>query len=408
MSESPSFAEQPGHQQLTEPFAEPKLRCLDWIRRLVSYDTTSRNSNLELITAVITECERLGLTARVFPAPAQEKANVVVTVPDRYGRTDGGVMVSGHTDTVPVDGQAWSCDPFTVRVADGRLYGRGVCDMKGYIGVVLEALPRFAAASLNEPFRVALTYDEELACLGAEHLVAQLPGAGLVPRVVFVGEPTRMQVVTAHKSMSVVQVRFRGVPAHSSLPSAGVNAIEHAAELVLYLRGLADAWVRNGPFDDAYVVPHTTLSVNMLAGGTARNIVPGECLITFEFRSLPEISPEVVISEVKAEAARIGARMNHEHPDADVDVEVLATVPALDSDPGGVAAEYARSCGGVVPGPKVTYGTEAGLFAGLGADAVVCGPGDIAQAHTPDEWIEVSQLAACEEFFDALLHRMTQ
>lgn len=381
------------------------LRSLDWIRRLVAIDTTSRTSNAELIRLVADEGRRLGLEPHVLPGTQEGKCNLLITVPARDGGTGGGLLVSGHTDVVPVDGQDWSSDPFEVRVADGRLHGRGVVDMKGFIGVAVASLPAFAEAGLAHPLHLALTYDEEVGCLGGAVLVEQINELGLTPGAAIVGEPTSMNMVSAHKSMNVVKVIFTGVPGHSSAPAQSVNAVEYAADLVLHLRGLADSWRHNGPFDEGYAVPYSTLAVTMMNGGTAQNIIPGRCEVTFEFRTIAEVAPEDVIAEVRSEAERIAARMARENPAAGVDVEVLASVPAL-ADGSGVAAGVAAELGAVAGGVKVSYGTEAGQFQGIGIDTVVCGPGDIAQAHTPDEWVEIEQVAACERFFDAMLDRL--
>ncbi len=382
-------------------------RSLPWISRLVAIDTTSRNSNRELIDVVADECRRLGLEPHVFDSPDGVKANLVVTVPDRDGGITGGVVISGHTDVVPVDGQAWSSDPFEVRVADGRLYGRGVTDMKGYIGVALEALPRFVEAPLDRPLHLALTYDEEVGCLGGDAIVKQIAELGLMPEVALVGEPTSMQVVSFHKSMNVMRVDFTGVAAHSSLTPQGVNAIEAAGQMVSYLSGIARDWRENGPFDEGFVVPYSTLSVNMISGGTAQNIVPAECSVVFEFRTLPEVDPGEVVAAARAEAERIGSEMSQRNPAAGAALTVMAQVPGL-ANTGRRAPDLAASIGGSAGGPKVTYGTEAGQFLASGVEAIVCGPGDIAQAHTPDEWITIEQVQACEEYFDNLLAHLTR
>lgn len=382
--------------------ATDQLRSLPWISRLVGIDTTSRNSNRELIDVVADECRRLGLEPQLFDSPDGVKANLVVTVPDRDGGRTGGVVISGHTDVVPVDGQAWTSDPFEVRVADGKLYGRGVADMKGYIGAALEALPRFVEASLSRPVHLALTYDEEVGCLGGDAIVKQIAELGLMPEVALVGEPTSMQVVSFHKSMNVGRVDVTGVASHSSLTPQGVNAIEAASEVVAYLSGVARDWRENGPFDDGFVVPYSTLSVNMISGGTAQNIVPAEASVVFEFRTLPEVDPHEVIEAVRAEVERIGSALSARNPAAGASLTVLAQVPGL-ANTGSAAPELATAIGAAGLGPKVTYGTEAGQFLASGVEAIVCGPGDIVQAHTPDEWVTIDQVRLCEQYFDNLL-----
>lgn len=381
---------------------------LDWIRRLVSIDTTSRDSNLELIDVVAAHLREHGLEPHIFPDETGAKANLVVTIPAADGSVSGGVLLSGHTDVVPVDGQEWSSDPFDAQVRDGRLYGRGTADMKAFSAVVLHLLPQLREAELTEPIHLALSYDEEVGCLGGAHIVKQIADLGLAPRAAIVGEPTSMRVIKAHKSMNVLRVTFGGVAAHSSLTSEGVNAVEYAARLITYLRDRADEWRTRGPFDDAFVVPCTTASVNMVSGGTANNIVPQRCEVTCEFRTIGAVDPADVIADVRARAAELEAQMRAENERASVRVDVIAQVPGLDAAPDTPAGRLALSLGALDCDDKVTYGTEAGQFAGSGIETVVCGPGDIAQAHGPDEFIELSQIEACEAFVLRLVQQLTQ
>lgn len=219
---------------------------LPWITRLVAIDTTSRDSNLPLIEVVATELREHGIEPEIFPTPDGAKANLVATIPAADGSRTGGVVLSGHTDVVPVDGQDWDSDPFEVTERDGRLYGRGTADMKGFIAVGIAALPQMVAASLREPIHFALTYDEEVGCLGGAQIVKEIAGLGLAPRAAIVGEPTSMRVITGHKSMNVVAVTFHGVAAHSSLTPSGVNAIEYAASFVRFVREQAQEWREHG------------------------------------------------------------------------------------------------------------------------------------------------------------------
>ncbi len=381
-------------------------RSLGWLTRLVALDTTSHLPNLDLIDLVAGECRRLALTPHVFPSPDGTKANLVVTVPDSNGGTTGGVLLSGHTDVVPVTGQAWTGDPFTLRQQDGKLIGRGVADMKGYLAVCVEALERFAAARLREPLHLTLTYDEEPGCIGGAALMGQIASLGIRPSMALIGEPTSMEVVSFHKSSNRVRVRFTGAEAHSSLTPRGVNAVEYAAEMVVFLRGIADRWRTQGPFDEGYVVPYSTLSVNTIAGGTAGNIIAGACELTVDYRTIEQDDPQQVLAEVRAKAAGLSARMAQVRPGAGAEVEVLAQAPGL-ANHGSAAAALATVIGAAPDGPKVAYGTEAGQFHQAGIDAIVCGPGDIAQAHTADEWITLDQILTAERYLDALLTRMT-
>ncbi|MBP2416645.1 acetylornithine deacetylase [Microlunatus capsulatus] len=381
---------------------------LPWIERLVAIDTTSRNSNLELIEVLEEEMTRLGLSPERIPDATGTKANLVLTLPASDGSTGGGVVLSGHTDVVPVDGQTWSSDPFTPEVRDGRLYGRGTADMKSFIGVVMHQLPELAAASLAEPVHLAFSYDEEVGCLGGAQIAAALGARPEPPRVCIVGEPSSMRVIAGHKSSNLVELVFHGRSAHSSLTPQGVNAIEYAARAVTAVRDLADRRRAEGPFDEAYVVPFTTAGVNVVSGGIATNTVPELCTVRYEFRTVAEDDPAAVIEEITAVARGLEAEMRAEHPSASVDVRVMAQVPSLDSSPDGPAARLAVELGGTPSGDKVTYGTEAGQFADAGIDAVVCGPGDIAQAHAADEYIELDQVVACEQLVATLVDRLTR
>jgi acetylornithine deacetylase len=386
----------------------PRPASLPWIERLVALDTTSRNSNLELIEVLEEEMQRLGLTPERIPDDDGTKANLVLTLPAADGSTGGGVVLSGHTDVVPVDGQRWSSDPFTPEVRDGRLYGRGTADMKSFIGVIMHRLPDLAAASLSEPVHLAFSYDEEVGCLGGAQIAAALGARPEPPRVCLVGEPTSMRVVAGHKSSNLVEVTFHGRSAHSSLTPQGVNAIEYAARLVSAVRDLADQRRTEGPYDEAYVVPFTTAGVNVVSGGIATNTVPELCTVRYEFRTVSQDDPQGVIDQITARAGELEAQMQAEHAEAHVEVRVMAQVPSLDSRDDGPAYRLATELGGEPSADKVTYGTEAGQFANAGIDAVVCGPGDIAQAHAADEYVELAQIEACERLVDALVARLTR
>ena len=384
-------------------------RSLDWVIRLCSIDSTSRLSNLPVIDLVADEARRLGLDPKICPRPDNpEKANLLVTIPAADGSTAGGVVLSGHTDVVPVDGQDWHSDPFAPEVRDGKLYGRGTCDMKGFIGVAVALLPDMIAADLTEPIHLALSYDEEIGCIGGEQIVKDIANLGLTPRAAIIGEPSSMRVITGHKSVNLCKITFHGRAAHSSLTSAGVNAVEYAAQFITWVRGRADDWKANGPFDEAYELPYTTSGSNMVNGGIASNTVPELCVVHSEFRTVPGVDQHVTMAEYEAYARELEVRMKAEHESASVDFEVLAAVPGLDTPADAETTSLGRELGGVPSDDKVTYGTEAGQFSGAGMEAVVCGPGDIAQAHTANEWIELDQLVACEEFVGRLIERLSR
>jgi acetylornithine deacetylase len=387
--------------------SESPRSSLDWTIDLVGLDTTSRDTNLPLIEVVEAELTRLGIGSTRLPNSDGSKANLVATLPAHDGSTSGGIVLSGHTDVVPVDDQVWESAPFVPEVRDGRLYGRGSADMKSFIGVVMAMLPRFAAADLSEPLHLALSYDEEVGCLGAVDVAEHFRVSGEVPRVCIVGEPTSMRVIAAHKSINLVDLVFHGKAAHSSLTPKGVNAVEYAARAITFIRGIADQRRAEGPFDDAYDVPHTTASVNIVKGGIAGNTVADTCHVQFEFRTIGGDDPRAILKTIEDHVRRLEQEMQSEDPSAHVEIKPIALVPGLDTPSDSEALGLAARLGGVPSADKVTYGTEAGLFDAVGIATVVCGPGDIAQAHSPDEFVEVEQIAACEQFMQALLDHLT-
>ncbi len=382
--------------------------ALDWIMRLVSLDTTSRGSNLELIDVVFQELQRHGLTPTILANGDGTKANLVVTIPADDGRIDGGIALSGHTDVVPVDGQAWDADPFTAQIRNGRLFGRGTCDMKSFIGVILATLPDLARAPLREPVHIVLSYDEEVGCLGAAGMVPELARLGVRPTTCIVGEPTGMRVISGHKSINLLELTVHGVAAHSSLTPQGVNAIEYASRAIGFIRSLAEEFRQQGPYDEAYDVPYTTASVNLVDGGTAGNIVADRCTAQFEFRSIAAVDPIQVRARIQAYCDDLQERMRHENTQARVELRTLAMVPGLDTGGQSPAVHLGAALGGIPSASKVTYGTEAGLFRAAGIETIVCGPGDIRQAHTANEFVELDQIRACETFMhNLLLHLST-
>lgn len=382
----------------------PSDATLDWLRRLVALDTTSRDSNVPLIDAVAEHARGLGLEPHIFPTPDGRKANMVVTIPDAAGAVAGGVMLSGHTDCVPVDGQKWASDPFTLTEREGRLYGRGSADMKGFLACVLAALPTFVERPLSRPLHLAFSYDEEVGCLGAAPLVESVRAAGIVPEVGFVGEPSMMQMIAGHKSVNLIRVHVTGRSAHSSLTDHGVNAIEYGAEIVRYWRGLADSWRTEGPFDAAYPLSYSSASVNQITGGNGVNIVPETCEIVLECRTLPGVvDVPAEIEKLKTFCAEVEGRMKAENDEASVIVDVEAMTVGLELPPDSPAIALGRELGLELSESKVTYGTEAGVYTNAGFPCVVCGPGDISVAHRPDEFVELEQLAACEAFLGRLI-----
>ncbi|MGV8875745.1 MAG: acetylornithine deacetylase [Rhodococcus sp. (in: high G+C Gram-positive bacteria)] len=383
--------------------AVPTDRSLEWVKRLIGVDTTSSISNRPLIDLLATEIRRHGVEPILISDATGTKFNLLATFSPPDGTTTGGVMFSGHTDVVPVDNQAWSSDAFVPEIRAGSLYGRGTCDMKSFIGIVTAALPDIVARPLAEPIHFAFSYDEEIGCLGAGSLVDEVVARNLSPRVCVVGEPTGMRVVRAHKSVNVIRVDLQGVSAHSSLTPDGVNAIEYGAELIRFVRNIADELRAHGPFDEAFDVAWTTCSVNLVSGGIAVNTVPQDCSLTFEFRSISAADAAVLLQRFTAETNRIDAMMRAENPSATATMHALAAVPPLEVGANVSAAASAEGWGGRATDEKVAYATEAGMFAAIGVPTVVCGPGSITQAHGPDEFVTLDQLARCEQFVSSVI-----
>lgn len=376
---------------------------LEWIVKLLRIDTTSRNSNLGVIDLLAEHVRAHGVEPVLVHNEERTKANLLATFPAVDGTTTGGIVLSGHTDVVPVDGQDWASEPFVPEVRDGRLYGRGTCDMKGFVGSVAAKVTQLADTPLREPVHLAFSYDEEVGCVGAISLVDEIVRRDLRPRACIVGEPTSMRVIRGHKALTMVRVTFHGVAAHSSRTPFGVNAIEYAAHLVRFVRQVADEFRTAGPFDEHYDVPFTTATVNQIEGGIAVNTVPAECTLTFEFRAVAAVDVDATVERFRGEAARIEALMREENPDARVEVSIGAQAPGLETDGDDDVIELVTGLGGIPSHEKVAYGTEAGLFQRAGIPTVVCGPGDIAQAHAPDEFVELDQIDRCDAFLDSLL-----
>lgn len=372
--------------------------------RLIGFDTTSDRSNLPLIDFVEGWLADHGVASERIPDDDGGKANLLATI----GPPDAaGIVLSGHTDVVPVAGQDWSSDPFTCTERDGRLYGRGSADMKGFLAVVLSRVPEWKAAGLTAPVHLAFSYDEEVGCLGVPRLIDRLLATAPVPpRGCIVGEPTMMTVVDGHKGKGGYRCTVTGRAAHSALTHQGVNAIEIAAEIVAFLRRLKRELAADGPFADGFDPPYTTVSTGEIAGGTALNIVAEHCTVAFEFRTVPGVDPASLLARVRHYAEELLPEMRRTAPESGIVFEELLQYPALASrsavDLAGIAGEIA---GTTTPG-RVSFGTEAGHFAARGIPTVVCGPGDIRVAHRPDEHVARDQLARCAGFLDGIVARM--
>jgi acetylornithine deacetylase len=381
---------------------------LSWVERLVSIDTTSRVPNLGLIEMVRDALAAQGIRSTLTHDNRGQWANLFATIPAHDGETNGGVVLSGHTDVVPVDGQTWDSDPFKPEVREGRLYGRGTCDMKGFIGAALALVPQMQAARLAKPIHLALSFDEEIGCNGAPYMIADLQQRGVKPEGCIVGEPTSMRPIVAHKGINAYRCCVRGHAAHSSLTPKGLNAIEYAARLICHIRDLADEMRREGPFDEFYDVPFTTAQTSTIEGGNAINTVPAECRFGFEFRNLPTLDPEAIFARIERYAHdTLLPQMRREHPNAAIEFTKIAAAPGLDASEQAAITALVRALTANRETRKVAYGTEAGLFARAGVPSIVCGPGDIEQAHKPNEYVELAQLAACEDFLGKFIRSMS-
>ncbi len=375
------------------------------IETLVAFDTVSAKSNLALIEFLRERLAEHGVEARLVHDETGGKANLYATV----GPQDRpGVLLSGHSDVVPVKGQAWSSDPFAVAERDGRLYGRGTADMKSFIAVALAYLPAMVRANLTTPIHLAVSYDEEVGCIGVRRLIEVLNGLAVKPALCIIGEPTGMRVAVGHKGKRAYRVHVRGLECHSSLAPQGVNAVDYAAELVVFLRRLARRQAQRGARDEAYEVPVTTIHTGTIEGGTALNIVPKDCCFDFEIRNLPGDDPEPLEDEVRRFARdELEPEMRALSPDCGIAFEALSGYPGLDTDPGEEVVTFVKSLAGANQHGKIDFGTEGGLFQRTaGIPTVVCGPGEIAQAHKPDEWISLDQIALCERFMERLIERL--
>ena len=385
----------------------PQLVAMPLIRALVGFDTTSRESNLALIDWVREYLAGHGIAVTLTFDDDGRKANLFATLPAKNGNaTTGGIVLSGHTDVVPVDGQPWDSDPFTATIKGDRLYGRGVADMKSFSAIGLAFVPQFLTRGLARPLHFALSYDEEVGCVGVRRLLRDIVTRGVKPAGCIVGEPTGMRLVVAHKGKRSFRCRVRGHEVHSSLTPRGVNAVQVACEIVTFLAQMARRFRERGGFDAAYDVPYTTVHTGVIRGGTALNIVPRDCTFDFEFRHLPFDDPEALLAEVRRFAAALLPEMHAVSPDTYIEFDALTASPGLDTHGATEIAELGRACSGSHDLGKVSFGTEAALFHGSDIAAIICGPGYIEQAHQPNEWISLEQLALCEAFMQRLADRI--
>jgi acetylornithine deacetylase len=376
--------------------AAATLQAIALLEKLVSFDSVSRNSNLPLIEWIESYLTEHGVAHERACSPCGQKTNLIARIGPAVA---GGIVLSGHTDVVPVDGQSWDSPPFTLTPKDDKLFGRGTSDMKSFIAVCLALVPHFTSITLRTPIYFAFSYDEEVGCLGApfllEHLIRHMP----MPAFAVIGEPTMMQVVTAHKGVLSFETTVHGLEAHSSQPHLGVNAVHAACDLVHFLKNLAEEQERTGLRDARFTPPYSTVHVGTIHGGTARNIIAKECQFVWEIRPLPTDDGDALVARFETYAAQLRAQLQRAHPQADIITRPMSRM-------GGVTLpEHAQAaCQHVLRSAQsnqqlaVAFGTEAGVFQEHGIPAIICGPGSIDQAHKPNEWIERSQITACVEF----------
>jgi acetylornithine deacetylase len=376
-------------------------RTISVLEGLVGFDTTSRNSNLALIGWVEAYLDRLGVGHARVPDETGTKANLIATIGDP---DVPGYILSGHTDVVPVDGQTWVSDPFRLAQRDGRLYGRGATDMKGFVACCLAAVPDMLARKLKHPIHLALSYDEEVGCIGVRGIIDRLRHWPAKPVACFVGEPTCMQVVIGHKAKRSVQATVRGHTVHSSLAPLGVNAVEYAARVIAKVRDIAERLAREGPRDPLYDIPHSTAHTGLVHGGSALNIVPDLCTFEYEFRTIAADNPDALAEEVAVYAREVlEPQMKAVAPEAGIALRDRSSFPGLDTAPGSDIVGLSMGFSGRNDLAKVAFGTEAGGYAADGIPSVVVGPGSIDQAHKADEFIAVSELEKCGVFIDRLI-----
>ena len=379
--------------------AAPSAVSLAWAQRLVRLHTVSHVSNLPLIECIADHLRSLSVPLRLTYDEGRQKANLFATL---GAGKPGGVLLSGHTDTVPWDGQAWTMDPLSAQIKDGRHYGRGSADMKGWIGLVVAQTQAWLDADLPHALHYAFSYDEEVGGFGVMNLIADLRDAGIAPAICIVGEPTNMVPAIAHKGVHRWRCCVRGKAAHSSLTPMAVNAIEAAARVVAHITSIGDELRATEPHQAGFDVPWSTSAVCRFEGGIADNVVPEECRFHYEFRDLPGADVAALQRRVVAYAQTLEAAMKAVEPSSGFAFESFASMPAFKALPDEPAVQLAQRLAGTQQTALVAFGTEAGLFQRAGMSTVVCGPGSIQQAHQADEFVSLAQLARAEEFLRGL------
>ena len=389
----------PNSEVLTE-------RAIEQLGRLVAFDTTSRGSNLELIAYVEDLLSGLGVASRRVANADGSKANLLASIGPQVA---GGVVLSGHTDVVPVDGQPWTSDPFVLTQKGDKLYGRGACDMKGFLALALAAAPHLASASLKRPVHLAFSYDEEVGCLGAPDLIAEIAARVPPPSAVIVGEPTGMEAISGHKGIATFKVTVTGREAHSSQTHLGVSANMAAIGLMARLVTLSEHLAAEADPASLFTPKGASLTIGQINGGTAVNILARECVFAFDLRTPPGLKPGPLLADFFAEAKALDAALKTRFQQAGVLVEARSSTPAFAPEPDGAAESFARRLAGDNgPSRVAPYAAEAGQFQEAGYSTVICGPGYIDQAHQPDEYVEISQMQRGAQFMARLIEAMAE
>ena len=374
------------------------------LEKLIAFPTVSRDSNLDLIGFVADTLDAHGVACQIIQSEDGHKANLFATI----GPADAsGIMLSGHTDVVPIDGQNWTLPPFEMTERDGKLYGRGAADMKGYVACALAACLKASKLTLRTPLHLALSYDEEIGCIGVRSLVDMLQAAPQRPLLCIVGEPTGMQVATGHKGKLAARAICKGREGHSALAPLALNAIHLGCDFVSAVRREQDRLAREGARDGDYDIPYTTVHVGKMNAGVALNIVPNLCQVDFEIRNIAADNAHEILDRLREEAARIAVEASAIAPEAAIDIDITNTYPGLDTPASSQAVAFVKSLTGANGTIKVAFGTEGGLFSrDLGTPTVVCGPGSMAQGHKPDEFVSVEQMRRCDDMLEKLLQRL--
>ena len=380
------------------------MKTADILARLIAFDTVSRNPNMDLMDYVRDLLAGAGVTATLIPNAEGTKANLLATIGPGGG---GGVMLSGHTDVVPVDGQAWTRPAFELTEDQGRYYGRGTADMKGFVACALAAGLRAAGRNLSSPLHLAFSYDEEIGCQGVRSMIELLRDVPARPAMCIVGEPTSLSVATGHKGKVALKARCVGREGHSALAPLAMNALHLGCDLVGTLRDVQAALCEHGAHDGDYDVPYTTVHAARLIGGGALNIVPNLCELDFEIRNVAQDDPEAILADIRARADAIVAAVRDHAPEAAIEFSVNFSYPGLDTSRTADVVHFVQSLTGGNSTCKVAFGTEGGLFSqDLDIPTVVCGPGSMMQGHKPDEYVEVSQIERCDAMLDVLVDRL--